>query len=169
MTRAIKRLGLIVLVALAALPAFAGHSGEKCTETTQACLDHMAQKLKSSGFVGVELDTDKNPEGLTVTRVIPDSPAEAAGIQPGDILIALNGVRINQKDEEALAKARKEWKPGQSVTYTIKRDGADRQVTLTLAPMPADVMAKYIGMHMLEHASIDVAQNPKEKEKEGKK
>jgi len=169
MTRAIKWLGLIVVMALAVIPALAGHYGEKCTETTQACLDHMAQKLKSSGFVGVELDMDKNPEGLTVTRVIPGSPAESSGIQTGDILTALNGVQISKDNEEALAKARKEWKPGQSVTYTIKRDGLDRQVTLTLAPMPADVMAKYIGMHMLEHASFDVAQNPKEKEKEDKK
>lgn len=170
MTRAIKWLGLILVAALAVIPATAGHYGEKCTETTQVCLDHMAQKLKSSGFVGVELDMDKNPEGLTVTRVIPGSPAESSGIQTGDILTALNGVQINKENEEALAKARKEWKPGQSVTYTIKRDGLDRQVTLTLAPMPADVMAKYIGMHMLEHASFDVAQSKeKEKEKEDKK
>ena len=73
------------------------------------------------------------------------------------MLYALNGVRISKENDAALAKARREWKPGQSVTYTIKRNGTDREVTLTLAPMPADVLAKWIGKHMLEHVSADVA------------
>ena len=50
---------------------------------------------------------------------------------------------------------RKEWKPGQSVTYTVKREGVDREITLTLAPMPADVMARWIGEHMKEHEAAE--------------
>jgi C-terminal processing protease CtpA/Prc len=154
-----RRLVGFVAVALIALaPALAGGSGhKKCTMSTQDCLDHMASKMKTTGFVGVELEMD-DPSGVVkVIRTIPGTPAEAAGIQAGDVLFALNGVEINEKNEKALEKARKDWKPGQSVTYTIKRDGEDRQVTLTLAPMPADVLAKYIGEHMLEHASSEVA------------
>ena len=30
------------------------------------------------------------PEGLVIKKVIPDSPAAEAGIQPGDILISIN-------------------------------------------------------------------------------
>jgi len=47
--------------------------------------------------------------------------------------------------------------PGKSVDYTIKRDGYDRQVTVTLAPMPADLLAQYIWQHMLLHASAGIA------------
>ena len=146
----------IALLALAAGPAAAGEY--RCTASAQDCLNHMALKLKTSGFVGVELDKNDTTGVLTVTKIIPDSPAQAAGIQPGDVLYALNGIEIAKASEEDLAKARKEWKPGQSVTYTIKRNGADRQVSLTLAPMPADIMARWIGMHMLEHASVAVAE-----------
>ncbi len=146
---------LVALLALA--PALAGDYGKKCTESTQDCLDHMAMKMKSSGWVGLELERDDENGRLTVMKVVSGSPAEAAGILPGDVLFALNGVEIAKDNEKALMKAGKEWKPGQSVNYTIKRDGADRQVTLTLAPMPADVLAKYIGQHMLEHASTEVA------------
>ncbi|HEU4401386.1 MAG TPA: PDZ domain-containing protein [Candidatus Polarisedimenticolia bacterium] len=130
---------------------------KKCTMSTQDCLDHMAAQMKSSGWVGLELDRDDDSGSLTVLKVVPGSPAEAAGIQPKDVLFALNGVRITKDNDEALMKARKEWQPGQSVTYTIKRDGTDRQVTLTLAPMPADVLARYIGEHMMEHANSEMA------------
>lgn len=146
------------LAIVTALPAAAGESYEKkCTEPTQVCLDHMASRMKNSGWVGVELDVAEKTGVMTVTKVIPGSPAEAAGIQPNDVFYALNGVRLAKENNEELMKARKEWKPGQAVTYTIKRNGTDRQVTLTLAPMPADVLARYIGQHMLEHANLEVA------------
>lgn len=147
--------GLILLALAAIHPAFTGEH-KKCPETTQACLDHMAAKMKNSGWIGVELDTD-DASGWKVLKVVPGSPAESAGIEPGDVLKALNGVRIQAANEEAMAKARKEWKPGQSVTYTIARNGTDREVTLTLAAWPADLLARWIGEHMLEHVTADLA------------
>lgn len=143
-------------LALAAAPALAGSTkGSKCTESTQTCLNYMATKMKDGGWVGVELDRNEATGLLVVTRVVEASPAEAAGIQPGDVLYALNGIEIRDDNQEALAAARKEWKAGQLVNYTIKRNGADRQVALTLAPMPADLLAKWIGQHMLEHATVE--------------
>jgi C-terminal processing protease CtpA/Prc len=124
----------------------------------------MATKMKNSGFVGVELDVDEATGVYTVKKTVPGSPAEGAGIQAGDVLYALNGVRIAKGNHEALEKARGEWKPGTAVTYTIRRNGLDRQVELTLAPMPADVLAAWIGNHMLEHANTELAENtPKKK------
>ena len=147
--------GLWALVVLSA-PALAGEY-TKCPDSTQDCLDHMATKMKNSGWVGLELDMNEASGGYKVLKVVPGSPAQNAEIQPDDVLYALNGVRLVKENDAALAKARKEWQPGQSVTYTIKRNGADREVTLTLAPMPADVLAKWIGQHMLEHVSNEVA------------
>ena len=144
-------LGLVL-----ALPALAGSYG-KCTLSTQECLDKMTASLKTSGFVGVEFDWKENSGETVVTNVFAQSPAESAGIQKGDILYALNGVVISEKNDAALQKARKEWKPGQQVTYTIRRNGTDREVSLTLAPMPADMMARIIGQHMMEHAVVNVS------------
>ncbi|HEU5179187.1 MAG TPA: PDZ domain-containing protein [Candidatus Polarisedimenticolia bacterium] len=153
----VNRIGIAALALALALPAWAGHNGEKCNYPTQECLDHMAEKLKSSGWVGVELDYNEATGIPTVTKVVPGSPAEAAGIQPGDVFVALNGVKMIKDNEEALNAAKKEWKPGQSVTYTISHNGYDKKVDLTLAPMPADVMAVWIGKHMLMHANTQVA------------
>jgi S1-C subfamily serine protease len=148
---------LAVVLAMALVPALAGEYGKKCTASTQECLDKMAGKLKSTGWIGVELDKEKVPGQYLVTRIFPGSPAEASGIQEGDVLYALNGIVISDENKEALHKAKKDWAPGQKVTYTIKRGGQEKQVALALAPMPADVIARYVGEHMLEHATTDVA------------
>jgi C-terminal processing protease CtpA/Prc len=141
-------------------PAVGGDSA-KCTMPLQECLDRMSAALKTTGWVGIEFDNSKVVNGgYTILKVVPGSPAEKAGLQPGDVLYALNGVRLAKEDKEnlaALAAARKEWKPGQSVTYTVKREGVDREITLTLAPMPADVMARWIGEHMKEHEAAERA------------
>ena len=153
----LKWVKVVAIVMLVTVPVlFAGHEG-KCKYSTQDCLDHMAAKMKTGGWVGVELEHNDETGELTVLKVVPGSPAESSGILPGDQLYALNGVTINDKNDEALSKARKDWKPGQTVNYTIKRNGQEKQITLTLAPMPADVLAKFIGTHMLEHASAEVA------------
>jgi C-terminal processing protease CtpA/Prc len=149
---------VVAIVLMATVPAlFAGGYGHKCTETTQNCLDHMAAKMKTGGWVGIELEHNEKDGSLTVTKVVPGSPAEAAGLQPGDELYALNGIVINDKNEEALKKAKKDWQPGQTVNYTIKRNGQERPISVTLGTMPADVLARFIGQHMLEHASNELA------------
>jgi len=146
----------ILVLSLAVAVAFAGDYS-KCTYGTQDCLNLMADKMKSSGFVGVELDNKDMKEGYLITKVFAETPASTAGLQVGDIMRALNGVVISEANKEQLAKARAEWKPGQTVVYTINRNGADREVSLTLTSVPADIMARWIGEHMLQHAQLDVA------------
>jgi len=151
-----RRLAASIVLVLAAAGSAAAGEGVKCSAPAQDCLDTMVSKLKNSGWVGIEYEPFGDADsGYTVTKVVPTSPAERAGLRVGDVLIALNGVRLGKSNEAALSKARKEWKPGQSVTYTIRREGADQDLALTLAPMPADVMARWIGEHMMQHAGTD--------------
>jgi C-terminal processing protease CtpA/Prc len=154
----------LVAAALSVL-AMAGTAGagegKKCEYSTQECLDYMATKMKGSGWVGVELDHAEDTEAMRVTRIVANSPAERAGIQAGDLLVAINGITLGKANEEKLMQARATFKPGDSVTWTMKRGASDREVAITLAPMPADVLAAYIGQHMLEHAQVEVAASTK--------
>jgi len=139
-----------------------GAKHPKCPYTTQECLNSMARRLKTAGWIGIEYEPT-DPAGPKVTKVVPGSPAEKAGLLPGDILFALNGVEMKSENDDALMKARKEWKPGQAVQYTIKRNGASKQVEVVLGEWPADILARYIGEHMLEHAQWDAEDAAKAK------
>ncbi len=70
------------------------------------------------------------PEGLYVSSVAAQSPAETAGIQFGDILVAVNGTPIAniRQLQQLLADAQ----PGQDYSFTVYRSG--RQMKLHLTP-----------------------------------
>lgn len=153
LVHATGRAALVLAAAVTCL--FAGEPAKKCPYSTQECLNHMAESMKASGWIGIEYDMDEKTGASTVIRVIPGSPAEKAGILAQDVLLSMGGIEINEKNYEALAKARKEWKPGNTVNYTIKRGASRLQVAVVLGEWPADLLARYIGEHMLQHAEAE--------------
>jgi 2-alkenal reductase len=73
--------------------------------------------------------------GVYVTEVTPGSPAAEAGIQPGDIITAIDGEPIDQTHpfEEFLF----EYGPGDTAELTIQRGDEELQVEVTLGERPA--------------------------------
>jgi len=159
-----KKIGWIALAlsAALALPALAGgKSYEKCKEDTQACLNQMASYYKTHGWVGIMMDDDEKTHAMKVTKVIPGSPAEAAGFQSGDVLVSVNGAKFAENTEAKCVtceRTKEHWLPGSKAEYVVSRGGKDVAMTVTLGAFPPDVVAQAIGMHMLEHAKVDVAQ-----------
>ncbi len=148
-------MGLAVLLAL---PASAGASGTKCPLPIDVCLKQMAEKMRTTGWIGLEMEEKiEAAGGYRVKNVIPGSPAEKAGIQHGDLLWAIDAIRLAPDDPGAFERAKTGWRPGQNVKFTIQRGGVERHIVITLAPMPADIMARWIGMHMLEHVPPEPA------------
>jgi predicted metalloprotease with PDZ domain len=151
---------IVTLIAALAVPtlAMAGDKSYKCEMETQACLDMMIAKMKDRGWVGIEMDVDEEKWIYTIKRVVPGSPAEAADFQVGDVLVAQNGIKIVKENEKLLEEGRKGMKPGKAFTYTVSRGGKEIDLNVTLGSWPSDAMATYVGMHMIEHAKLDVAQ-----------
>jgi predicted metalloprotease with PDZ domain len=146
----------LVLVFGATL-AFAG--GAKCAaQHTQADYQKMAEKMAGKGWIGIE--TEKSAAGgYAVKAVVAGSPADRAGFLAGDELIALNGVKLGEENQEALAKVKSSLGPGKEVTYTIRRGGAEKSVTARMTSPPREVLASWVGEHVLEHTSLQVAAN----------
>ena len=70
------------------------------------------------------------PAGVYISRVEQNTPAYAAGVQPGDILISLGETKIqNMRDlESAMEKLTK----GEALRLTLMRNGREKYETITL-------------------------------------
>ena len=71
--------------------------------------------------------------GAIVSAVAPGSPAERAGVQPGDVIVSFNGEPV--ADGNALRNAVAGTQPGTEVTLTVRRDGREEQLRATLAEL----------------------------------
>lgn len=82
--------------------------------------------------LGVRVDgADRSAgEGIRVAAVAKHSPAAEVGIEPGDILLRLDG-KLLQQPFDLTALVRKH-NPGAVVKLTYRRDGEERSVTVTL-------------------------------------
>ncbi|HET6373127.1 MAG TPA: PDZ domain-containing protein [Candidatus Polarisedimenticolia bacterium] len=159
MMRKMRLLAPALLIAACTLAVAGTNDHYKCTKSTQDCLDSMVSDLRQSGWIGLELDKADEMSALVVKRVVPGSPAESAGFQVGDELVAMNGIKFGDENKEALKAARKALAPGKNVTYTVSRAGAEKKLTATLTTVPNEVLAQWIGNHMLEHTTTAVASN----------
>lgn len=75
--------------------------------------------------------------GLTVHEVVPGSPAEAAGLQPGDGLLAIDGERYQFLTGPSILDGLR-LRPGEDVVLTVEgADGARREVPVTLRDQAA--------------------------------
>ena len=76
------------------------------------------------------------PVGALVSDVLPDSPAEAAGLQAGDIILEFNGRRIAEAADLPPVVGRTEV--GSEAEVTVLRDGERRTITVELGELPEE-------------------------------
>jgi S1-C subfamily serine protease len=72
--------------------------------------------------------------GVVVESVEPGSPAAAAGLRPGDVIVAVEGKPL-ESAEQLLGEIRAR-RPGQPLRLRVLRDGQERDVTVTLGEQP---------------------------------
>jgi S1-C subfamily serine protease len=73
--------------------------------------------------------------GVGIATVTPGGPAAKAGLQPGDVITAVNGTAT--PDTETLAAVLAGLQPGQQVTVSVtKADGTTATVHTTLGQLP---------------------------------
>lgn len=80
--------------------------------------------------LGIKNDT----EGTIVASVEPNGPADDAGIQEGDVIVAVNGTDVKTSTELVNAVGFKA--PREKVTVTVNRSGKQQEFTVTLGTWP---------------------------------
>jgi serine protease Do len=98
------------------------------------------------GYLGVEIGSIDQAkakffdlaldQGALVNNVAPKSPAQKGGLQRGDIILEIDGVKI--KDPSHLRLRVAQAMPGQEIKLLILRKRAEKTLTLTVGEQPKD-------------------------------
>lgn len=80
--------------------------------------------------VGITIVAREDGKGYDIIRVEPNGGALEAGIQPGDILVAVEGQRLSEMDIDG-TRVLVRGEEGSQVNVTVERDGKELDFTVT--------------------------------------
>ena len=109
----IKAMTLVTAIVLAALPALA----------------------QEAGWLGISIE-DQKDRGAVVRSVETNSPAEKAGLKPGDVILQFN--KEDVAGVQQLTRLVRETPVGRTVEVKIRRDNRDQTLHATAEKMPAN-------------------------------
>jgi S1-C subfamily serine protease len=90
-----------------------------------------------TAFLGVSgEDATGNQAGALIAEVVAGGPAEAAGLQVGDVVVAVNATEVHSMTE--LAARVRGFQPGDEVVLDVLRDGELINVTAVLGARQVD-------------------------------
>jgi serine protease Do len=89
------------------------------------------------GWLGVSVD-DRD-DGVTIASLDRNGPAGKSGIKPGDVVVAINGDRIDSS--RGLIRAVAGVPPGDSVRVTIRRQGREMDISVNVGRRPTEQQA----------------------------
>lgn len=102
----------------------------KPDSSKESTADRVSTRSKQQlvGWIGVS--TRDDAEGALVTDVSAQGPAARAGILVGDVILTLDGLRINSKEFQTVVSA---LKPGTRVPASYARGSSTHEVWITVA------------------------------------
>ncbi|RMF49334.1 MAG: S41 family peptidase [Anaerolineae bacterium] len=106
-------------------------------------------------YEGIGAWVDPNAEYLTIVSPMPDSPAEKAGLQPGDEIIAVDGEDMTGIDGNLVIR-RVLGPAGTQVVLTIRRAGVPKPFDVTITR--AKITVPSVEYHMIEDQNIAYVQ-----------
>jgi putative serine protease PepD len=117
----------------------------------------IAREIISTGqahnaYVGVDLDPSvsggaaiaKSATTSGTSPIVAGGPAAKAGLQPGDLITAVNGTPVASINQFVATIAN--YAPGNTVTLTVQRNGQTKSIKLTLGSQPASATSQSQGL-----------------------
>jgi membrane-associated protease RseP (regulator of RpoE activity) len=84
-------------------------------------------------------------EGAVIVNVVPGTPAEQAGLQAGDIIVAIDRTPVNTN--HPIADVIAQYQPGDRVTIEFWRDNQQQSITVKLGANPDNAGMAYLGIY----------------------
>jgi serine protease Do len=84
------------------------------------------------GWLGVSVD--ERDGGVTIASLDRNGPAAKSGIRPGDVVVAINGDKIDSS--RGLIRAVAAVPPGNSIRITLRRSGREMEIAVNVGRRP---------------------------------
>ncbi len=131
--------GVATLAALAAQPAVAGPQGaaQPAPEGVERVFERRIELGGARSAIGISVRDVEDPAaetGAVVAEVHAEGPADAAGIEPGDVIVEFDGERV--RGARQLARVVEETPAGRTVPLRVRRDGSALALQVTPAEGP---------------------------------
>ncbi len=122
-------LGTFVVLALTASPALAQSPTpeESPTASPSPGRSRVTQDRPVLGILGFSAPDGR---GVTIARVVPDTGADAAGLQAGDLITEIDGQKVTAMED--LTSAMETFEVGDTVTIAYERNGESRTAEVEL-------------------------------------
>lgn len=104
-------------------------NGEKIERKVTLGAQNEHSRRANRAWLGVGLSGEPGG-GVAISQVRPQSPAAQAGLQAGDVLLALNGQKV-ESVQQVIQRVH-QLSPGDKVELKINRDGQEQTVAATL-------------------------------------
>jgi S1-C subfamily serine protease len=88
-----------------------------------------------------------------VIGVVPDGPADEAGIKRGDVMVMVDEQALDE--DNGLAEVIGRYAPGDVVTIEVERDGATESITVTLDEHPEQPDKAFLGVSYGPQIELD--------------
>lgn len=89
------------------------------------------------GWIGAQIQLNREGSGLRIAAVLPGAPADEAGLRPGDIIETANGERV--RTVRGLLNWITEQTPGREAVLSGRRNGDARRWDVRIAERPTDL------------------------------
>jgi len=99
------------------------------------------------GWLGVAIQDQADGKGVIVQGVMPNSPAEKAGLKQGDIILSYRGESIESGSE--LKNLVGETAPGEKVEIKILRSGTEMTISVVIAELKEEEIPELSVMNKL--------------------
>ncbi len=107
------------------------------SETVSAIVTQLlARGQIERGWLGVSVSDPVKEGGLIIAGLDRNSPAAKGGARQGDVLLAINGERVESAN--GLIKAVAAVAPGTNVRVTLRRQGRDFEISVTVGRRPPE-------------------------------